>query len=1332
MKIGSIMWNSYISMLIRAGNSVSGLELTAYSSRDLENDPLLIDQALEKMAEVDLILLYRSTEGFWDRIEERLKKIGRTRPIVCLGHDPSYWMLSTVSSKIVADCYQYLTIGGEDNFQQMILYLGNQVLKVPLAYNPPVNLPWDGIYHPKAKGIFNRCEEYLSWYSSHYLGKRDIPYVGILFTRQAWVNQDLAVENHLIFELEKLGLGVIPVFSYSVRDEALGCRGSAAAVSDYFFNDKGNSRIEALIKLQAFFLGRQQAAQDQGKDDGDHREEHLEGIEIFKKLDVPVFAPIVTTYRTAEEWKEDPQGLSSEIGWSVAMPEFEGVIEPIIIGAIGKENSGLRVRAPIKDRCSYLAERVSRWMAMHRKPAHERKVAFILHNNPCASVEASVGGGAGLDTLESVAQILKVMKERGYRVDPPANGRDLIDTIMNRKAISEFRWTPIEEIIQKGGALALVRKEEYNQWFETLSPKVRERMIEAWGNPPGEAKNGVPAAMVYNGQIVVTGVTYGNAVVCVQPKRGCAGARCDGQVCKILHDPDIPPPHQYMATYRYLENQFGADVIVHVGTHGNLEFLPGKGVGLSADCYPDLGIGRLPHLYIYNADNPAEGTIAKRRSYATLVDHMQTVMTAGGLYEGLEELDRHLSEYQQAKVTDKGRAHVLEHMIREGIKKNNLEKEMGCSVDGLAFPELEKKAHEVLSRIRNTQIQDGLHVFGSPPQGERRVSMINSILKYDAEQDHSLRKVIAAALGLDIPLLLAHPEEINSHYQKSHGQLLEAIDHIGKFFISRLIEINSNEQGNGGDERGEISEPEPLLWEGIRQIMASSNGGSLSDQQKAALSTLAQKILALNKAIEDSREIDSLLHGQEGGYIPAGPSGLITRGRPDILPTGRNFYSLDPYRVPTQAAWRVGQRLAEAVIAKHLKDEGRIPQNVAIYWMAGDIMYADGEGMAQIMALLGVRPLWQPNGRIKGFEVIPLAELGRPRIDVTIRLSGITRDNFPNCVDLIDNAVQTVAALDEPSEMNFPRQHALQYLRQQLGQQDKAEEAAADSQHSEIWRKATFRLFSAKPGTYSAGVQMAVYASAWKEEKDLADIFVFWNGYAYGQGVKGVEAFDSLHQSLRTVDATFNKVVTDEKDLFGCCCYFGTHGGMTAAARQISGREVKTYYGDTREPEHVEVRTLADEIRRVVRTKLLNPKWIEGMKRHGYKGASDISKRIGRVYGWESTTQEVDDWIFDDITKTFVLDEEMRNFFKEHNPWALEEIGRRLLEAEQRGLWKADPQLLEELKNIYLEIEGDIEERMGEVGGEFQGGTIDIMTAEDVSDWGAKMKEIKEKLKSKP
>ncbi len=326
---------------------------------------------------------------------------------------------------------------------------------------------------------------------------------------------------------------------------------------------------------------------------------------------------------------------------------------------------------------------------------------------------------------------------------------------------------------------------------------------------------------------------------------------------------------------------------------------------------------------------------------------------------------------------------------------------------------------------------------------------------------------------------------------------------------------------------------------------------------------------------------------------------------------------------------------------------------------------------------------------------------------MTVRVSGITRDNFPNCVELLDEAIQAVAALPEDPAQNLVRRHSLELL----------DTMAANPGDAAAWRQATYRIFSSQPGTYSAGTQLAVYASAWQEEKDLAQVFLFWNSYAYGKDVFGEPAAPSLAHALSHASVTYNKAVSDEYDLFGCCSYFGTHGGLTAAARHLSGKEVQTYYGDTRDPEQVTVRRLSEEIRRVARAKLLNPKWIDGMKNHGYKGAGEISKRVGRVYGWEATTQEVDDWIFDDITRTFVLNKENREFFRQENPWALEEIARRLLEAEQRGLWQADPEVLEQLKHLYLEIEGWLEESMGEVAGSFQGGAIDVVTAEEVESW---------------
>ncbi|MDI9394894.1 MAG: cobaltochelatase subunit CobN [Euryarchaeota archaeon] len=1272
MKIVSVTWNSYIPTLLRAAEEL-GIELEPYYSKILEEKPEEAENVLSACENADAIFLYHIANPFWEDFYKRIEPLKTRIPIICVGSNPTSFTLSSVKLEIAATCFSYMIYGGEENFSNMLRYILKEVFGAEIETKPPEKIPWDGLYHPDAGKMFSGIQDYLDWY-----GPLKDKTVGLLISRTSWVNNELEIENALISDFEKLGLSVVPVFAYSLKDEELGSRSMDEVIESYFMKD-GSPVIDCLVKLSPFFIASNKATERDSSC-------AAKGVELLKKLDVPVFQPVISHYMSIEQWQES-QGLSTEIGWSVALPEFEGGIEPIIIGA-GKVEENYMGRFPIQERCSKLALRVFKWIELRKKPVDRRKVAFILHNKPCTGVEGSVGGAANLDSIESVARILNRMQKAGYAVNPPLDGRELIESILSRKAISEFRWTPINEIIKNGGALALVEKEEYEMFFNTLSPGVRQRVTESWGNPPGEEVNGIPAAMVYDNKIVVTGVEYGNAVVCVQPKRGCAGARCDGKVCKILHDPDVPPTHQYLASYRYLENTFGADVLVHVGTHGNLEFLPGKGVGLSEDCYPDIAIGTIPHLYIYNSDNPPEGTIAKRRSLACLVDHMQTVMTAGGLYESLAELDRLLGEYEQVKH-DRGREHALKHLILDEIEKSNLDSEIKAGHD-TPFEEIIRKAHEVLGRIRNSQIHHGMHIFGQVPEGEKKVEFINSILRYeDHENKVSIRRLIADLLGLDLDELISD-QSLISENGKSNGQRLEEIDSLSKDFIRTFI--NNPEK-----------EPSWI----IKEMFAAQDINPAFSQDAAAI---CERILDLESRIDASLEIEALLHGFEGKYIPAGPSGLIMRGRDDVLPTGRNFYSLDPRRVPTKAAWRVGQQLSGVLIDKHLREENRYPENVGFYWMANDVMWADGEGMAQIMSLLGVEPVWLNNGQLKGFSVIPLKELGRPRIDVTVRVSGILRDNFPNCMEVIDEAIQAVASLDEPEDMNYPRKHSLRML-----------EEGADS------RESTLRIFSSKPGTYSAGVQLAVYASAWKDEKDLADIFLYWNGYAYGKDVKGIAAHTQLASSLKTVDATFNKVVSDEYDLLGCCCYFGNHGGLTAAAKQASGKDVRVYFGDTREPQHVEVRDMADEMRRVVRTRLLNPKWIEGMKQHGYKGAQDISKRVGRVYGWEAATQEVDDWIFDDITKTFVLDEEMRRFFEENNPYALEEMARRLLEAQSRGLWDPDPELLEKLKNSYLEIESWMEELAGE--GEFQGGGVEIMSFEDVPEWDKKMQEIRKIFK---
>ncbi|MGI5984697.1 MAG: cobaltochelatase subunit CobN, partial [Oscillospiraceae bacterium] len=987
-------------------------------------------------------------------------------------------------------------------------------------------------------------------------------------------------------------------------------------------------------------------------------------------LNCPVFKPICSVNMSVEEWEESPDGTIKDVAWSIALPELEGNIEPIFIGGTQKDNE-YDYRKPVQSRCEKLVNRVISWVELSKKENRDKRVVFILNNNPCASVEASVGGGAKLDTLESVARILKAMSEQGYDLcDIPQNGKELIETIMERKAISDFRWTTVGEIVQKGGVLHRLTKDEYMPWFNELPEKTKADMIKAWGNPIGEEIDGVPPAMVYEDTICITGVNYGSALVCVQPKRGCAGSRCDGTVCKILHDPHVPPTHQYFATYRYFERIYKADVIIHVGTHGNLEFLPGKGTGLSDGCFPDICIGTMPNLYIYNADNPPEGTIAKRRALATIVDHMQTVYVQGGLYEELEQIDQLIEQYENIRLTDRAQAHQFQHQIIDAINGSTIKKQIKTELSHSNMEAVVEEVHKILTLIRNTQIQDGMHIFGEIPSGERRIDLLYGIMRFEGGEKPAIRSLLCSIYGLDFADMLKNPERYCPEYGKSCGTILSDIDLIGREVIMRLL---------NGDEIDETIDKSRTYHFKDRSVLP-------------ALYALREHLLDLNTRVDESTEMENLLDAMDSHFVMPGPSGVVTRGRDDVIPTGRNFYTMDPDTVPTKAAWVIGQRLADAVIDRFINDEGHYPESFGMYWMCNDLMWGGGEGMAQLMYFIGVRPKWLPNGKVTGFEIIPLDELKRPRIDISVKISGILRDNFKSRYELLDEAVLAVAALEESEEMNYIRKHTLQNM--------------SDGKMS--FEEASGRIFGARPGTYLNGITLQVYASAWKERSEMVDVYTFFNGYSYSRAGYGKEAYKVLQNSLKTVEITYNKVMTDEHDLLGCCCYYGVQGGMTAAARELSGRDVRTYYGDSREANHIEVRTMAEELSRVVQSKLLNPKWIEGQKKHGYKGAGDISKRIGRVYGWEATTDEVDDWIFDEITRTYIENKENFEFFKENNPWAMEEISRRLMEAYKRGLWKPADGLLDTLQDNYVELEGVLEESIGEGVSEFQGGSIDI------------------------
>jgi cobaltochelatase CobN len=1290
IKITAIMWGSYLPTFLEAAKQCPMVELSIFSQKDIQERPEVLDRFWDQTARTDLLFFYWTADGFWEEIEARIQDYAGAKTVVTTSFDHSNWRRqATVDLSVCARAYAYLAHGGQENCRRLLHFLARQVLP-DIEVQDPVPLPWQGILHPPDWTVYGSESEYRKKHPGS-----EQPTVGLLFSRHTFTNTDGELERELIEALQDRGLNVLPVFTHSSPDPDEGALGPVETGRRFFICDDGRVGINALVNLNFFFLGR-----EQGKDMSETGVA-AQSVDFLKDLNVPVFKPVVSYSKSVREWEEDAQGLCAEVTFGIAMPEFEGNIEPVLMACSQKltddpTGTVFEIREAIADRIERLAERIARWTRLAAKPPKERRAVFVLHKNECAGLEATLGGAAGLDSGQSVVNILKQMQKAGYKIeDTPASGEDLMQTFLRRKAIAEFRWTTVDEIVSKGGHLALLDNETYTDWFNLLPEMARERLVQSWGQPPGQELNGVPPSMVLDDKLVITGLNFGNVNIIMQPKRGCAGSRCDGRVCKILHDPDLPPPHQYIATYMYMDRIFGADVIIHVGTHGNLEWLPGKGAGLSASCWPDIAIGDIPHLYIYNADNPAEGVVAKRRSYAVLADHLQAVMTTADTYGGLEEVEELLNEYHQAKDLDPARAHQLEHLISEALERHHLAEDLKDR-ENTSFEELAKSCHEIISKVKNSQTRTGMHIFGSIPQDRDRAEMINTILRFDSGNEINTRRLVFDLWGEDIKSALREPGE-RGRSGRTYGELLYDADRTALEFIDRLI---------GKETLGSI----------VKDFLP---GKPLANKWER-LERFAFRVLDINRRLDDSQEIQSLLSAMDGGYVPPGPSGFLSRGRFDILPTGRNFYNVDPTRIPTKAAWRVGVQMAEALLKRHLDEEGRYPQTVGMVWLASDIMRADGEQICQIMHLLGTRPKWRANGQVDGFEIVPVGELGRPRVDVNIRVSGISRDCFPEAIKFLDRVVQTVALLQEDPQVNTVRKHVLD--------QAAARNLAMDDPNH--FRKLSYRIFCAQPGAYKSGVDLAVYASAWKTESDLSDVYIFWNGYAYGDGEDyGVQAHQEMVDNLSRVEVAFDKHISDESDFLSCCAFFSNYGGMASTVKTLSGKAPKTYYGDSRDPAMVTVTDFADEMRRVVRAKLLHPTYIQGMQKHGYKGAGDLSSRIGRVYGFGATTGKVDNWIFDQIAETFMLDKEMKTWFEQVNPYALEEIGRRLLEAQSRGIWKPDPEVLQGLQEAYLEAEASIEDRMGDVQGDFQGGAVEVMTAEEVQEWKAQMQPILDKLK---
>ncbi|HEX6512935.1 MAG TPA: cobaltochelatase subunit CobN, partial [Chloroflexota bacterium] len=746
-------------------------------------------------------------------------------------------------------------------------------------------------------------------------------------------------------------------------------------------------------------------------------------------------------------------------------------------------------------------------------------------------------------------------------------------------------------------------------WPESLQRDLQG----AWGDPPGQVFR-------HDGQLAIPGISFGNVFVGVQPPRGFGE-----NPIAIYHSPDMPPTHHYLAYYRWIRDVWQADAIVHLGKHGTLEWLPGKALGLSEACYPDLAIADLPHFYPFIINNPGEGAQAKRRSHAAIVDHLIPAMTTAGAYNEIVEIEQLMDEYYQVQTLDPKKAPLIREQIWQTVVSAQLHRDLGADSLPEDFDSFLLHMDGYLCELKDSQIRDGLHILGQPPAGDQLVDLLLALTRLDNVEAPSLRASVASALALPL-----------------EGPNIEYVHGIARSLILSVV----------------AGEPPRAL--------------KITPEIRATLDYVKSTLLPNLSRTTD--EITNLLRGLEGRFIPPGPSGAPTRGMAGVLPTGRNFYSVDPTSLPSPAAWQIGQQLGDALIKKYLEEEGRYPESVGIVVWGTSAMRTHGDDIAEILWLLGVRPVWmKENRRVTGVELIPPAELGRPRIDVTVRISGFFRDAFPNLVHLLDDAVRMVAQTDERDDQNLVAAH---YRRD--GRTDEA----------------LYRVFGSKPGSYGAGILPLLDAQNWSTDRDLADVYAAWGGYAYTRQDYGRPAKTQFERRFAEIAIATKNQDNREHDIFDSDDYMQYHGGMIATIRALTGNNPRQFFGDSANPSQVRVRDLDDEARRVFRSRVVNPKWIESVKRHGYKGAFELAATVDYLFGYDATAQIVEGWMYERVTQAYVEDADTQRFFAEKNPWALRGIAERLLEAIERGMWKnPSEEQKQALQQAFLKMETVLESR---------------------------------------
>ena len=1134
--------------------------------------------------------------------------------------DADLMSASTVPAGVARQAHDYLAFGGPENLAQLWAFLADTLTLSGHGFAPPRELP-----------AWGRLEG--DWGAPATADGRAAPRVAVVYYRA----QHLAGNTRYIEELCRAvvaaGATAVPLYCASLR------RPEDGLIDEL-------RTVDAAVVTVLAAGGATPAAATAGGDDDSWNVAHL------AELDMPILQGLCLTC-DRETWEASDEGaLPLDVATQVAVPEFDGRVITVPFSFKHLDPDGLAHYVPDVERCARVAGIAVRHARLRHVPAADKRVCVMLSAYP--TKHARIGNAVGLDTAASVVALLRGMREEGYDLgtDPvPGLDSEHPDDLMHALIAAGGQdpdWLTEEQLAANPHRIPAAT---WRRWAADLDPALREAVEQAWGPAPGELYVDRSAEALRrdpDGEICVAALRFGNVLVMVQPPRGFG----ENPVA-IYHDPDLAPSHHYLAAYRWLREPagaggFGAHAVCHVGKHGNMEWLPGKNVGLSAACGPDAAIGDLPLVYPFLVNDPGEGTQAKRRAHAVLVDHLVPPMARAESYGDIARLEQLLDEHQNVSALDPAKLPAIRQQIWTLISAARMDRELGWEErpDEEAFDDQLMHVDGWLCEIKDVQIRDGLHVLSAAPEGEHLVDLVTAMLR--ARQLWGGERTVP---GLREALGLGEAEGVRAD--------VDAAEALARGLVARLAAA--------GWDPGCVDE--------------AVAGAALPETADLAVVTRIADFACrevVPRLLATTEEVPRTLHALRGGYVPAGPSGSPLRGLINVLPTGRNFYSVDPRALPTQLAWETGQIMADSLLERHLAETGEYPRSVGLSVWGTSAMRTSGDDIAEVFALLGVRPVWdEASRRIVDLRAIDPDELGRPRIDVTVRISGFFRDAFPHVLDLLDDAVQLVAGLDEPADRNFVRAHI---------EQDVAGGAGR--------RGASARVFGSKPGTYGAGLLQLVDSGSWRDDADLADVYTEWGGYAYGRGLDGAPAGEDMRRAYRRIEVAAKNIDSVEHDVLDSDDYYQYHGGMVATVRALTGADPKAYVGDSTTPDRVRTRTLTEETGRIVRARVLNPRWIDAMRRHGYKGAFEMAATVDYLFGWDATTGVVDDWMYEQVAQSYVLDPDNREFLDRSNPWALHGMTERLLEAADRDLWaEPDPAVLDGLRRAFLAAEGALEDR---------------------------------------